>query len=427
MLNHFFKKQFIVPIGTLSALIMVLVGFYFARAADPEIALRGEGGEYIISLRDDGFYPPQLTIGKGDVVQFVNLSSRPFWPASNIHPTHTIYSEFDPRDPLEPTESWSFQFNRSGEWKYHDHLAPFAGGVILVGARVGDETCEGVQCWETMIDSIIAKDNLGAVFDHLSYLYETDPSFVPRCHDMTHYVGEVAYKMYARGEDFDLTPKSAFCSYGFYHGFMENIVYGGGGSDEARALCKRVFDELHETAPDAFLQCYHGIGHGALDIYDPANWGNEQAMIEPALRFCEEAADSSLQFSRCATGVYNTIAFFYIAGDYGLAINKEDPFWICREQSAEYQDACYISLNVALMWMVNSNFAEAMKFVEDIPDDTYAQHATINLASPLALANITADDHTDSIAACRALQERLRPACFQGFAFGFLFNGASIA
>jgi len=41
----------------------------------------------------------------------------------------------------------------------------------------------------------------------------------------------------------------------------------------------------------------------------------------------------------------------------------------------------------------------------------------------ICASNITADDHTDSIAACRALQERLRPACFQGFAFGFLEHG----
>jgi hypothetical protein len=55
-----------------------------------------------------------------------------FWPASDLHPTHGIYPEFDPQDGIPADEKWTFQFLKSGSFKYHDHLNPFFRGIIFV-------------------------------------------------------------------------------------------------------------------------------------------------------------------------------------------------------------------------------------------------------------------------------------------------------
>lgn len=85
-----------------------------------------------ITLTENGFTPEELTIRAGDTVKFVSTTGDFFWPASNPHPTHTIYPAFDPQKPIAPDSSWSFTFTEAGTWHYHDHLAPYFTGTITV-------------------------------------------------------------------------------------------------------------------------------------------------------------------------------------------------------------------------------------------------------------------------------------------------------
>lgn len=85
-----------------------------------------------IVLKEKGFSPNEVTVRQGGVVTFVTDRSKPFWPASDIHPSHTIYSEFDPRRPLQPDESWDFKFDHIGTWGFHDHIRSYYVGKINV-------------------------------------------------------------------------------------------------------------------------------------------------------------------------------------------------------------------------------------------------------------------------------------------------------
>lgn len=85
-----------------------------------------------IVLTEDGYEPDTLEIERGDEVVFSTTRDEMFWPASNVHPTHRLYPAFDPEEPIEPDDEWSFVFDEPGEWRFHDHLAPFFTGVITV-------------------------------------------------------------------------------------------------------------------------------------------------------------------------------------------------------------------------------------------------------------------------------------------------------
>ena len=89
-------------------------------------------GEYVITLTEKGFVPPEIRILLGDTVRFSSTLDSQYWPASNLHPAHDIYPEFDPKRPLLPGESWSFTFDRPGAWRFHDHLRSYYTGVIYV-------------------------------------------------------------------------------------------------------------------------------------------------------------------------------------------------------------------------------------------------------------------------------------------------------
>lgn len=85
-----------------------------------------------ISYHGSGFSPSSLTIKQGDIVVFKNNSAGKFWPASDDHPTHTIYPEFDADSAMDAGARFEFKFVKAGVWSFHDHLNPSAEGTIRV-------------------------------------------------------------------------------------------------------------------------------------------------------------------------------------------------------------------------------------------------------------------------------------------------------
>jgi len=95
---------------------------------------------FTIHMDETGFSPRELTIKRNDVVIFENTGVEAHWPASNIHPTHEEYVEFDPARPIPAGQSWSFIFSEEGTWKFHDHLFPeFLGTVTILPDNHADE------------------------------------------------------------------------------------------------------------------------------------------------------------------------------------------------------------------------------------------------------------------------------------------------
>lgn len=103
-------------------------------------------GEPIITYTDDGFSPSELTVAVGAEVTFRNNSTVNFWPASAMHPTHTVYpgsniskcgteeasTIFDACVGIAPGGTYKFAFDEVGEWGYHDHLKASEFGRVIV-------------------------------------------------------------------------------------------------------------------------------------------------------------------------------------------------------------------------------------------------------------------------------------------------------
>lgn len=118
-------------IAVVSLAIIAVAYFYFA-ATTALLGTRGYSGKAVIQMTSDRFLPPEIKIKRNTIVRFVNTDSLWHWPASNLHPSHTLYPEFDPRKAVGPKEEWSFKFEKVGEWKFHDHLAPYSTGKVIV-------------------------------------------------------------------------------------------------------------------------------------------------------------------------------------------------------------------------------------------------------------------------------------------------------
>jgi plastocyanin len=100
----------------------------------------------VVTYSDSGYSPATATVKKDDTVVFDNESSKMMWTASAVHPTHKAYPGsdiakcgtaaqsdiFDACRGYGSGESWEFQFNESGTWKYHNHLQPSHAGTVIV-------------------------------------------------------------------------------------------------------------------------------------------------------------------------------------------------------------------------------------------------------------------------------------------------------
>ena len=118
-----------------SILVLVTILWWYKSSSSnirDEIADKTGHETISIILTENGFEPRYARINSGMTVVFSTNIDRPFWPASNLHPSHQIYSEFDPKEPIQAEAMWSFTFNKTGAWGFHDHIRSYFNGIIYV-------------------------------------------------------------------------------------------------------------------------------------------------------------------------------------------------------------------------------------------------------------------------------------------------------
>ncbi len=114
------------------AVLFGALAWLWAATPSGEVAdMRGRDTITIV-LTEKGFTPRDFTVSRGPAVVFTTTRGNQFWPASNEHPSHDLYSEFDPKHPIDADASWSFVFDRSGEWGFHDHIRSYFTGRVYV-------------------------------------------------------------------------------------------------------------------------------------------------------------------------------------------------------------------------------------------------------------------------------------------------------
>lgn len=99
-----------------------------------------------VIYNSNGFSPSEVTIKRGDTVRFSNQVSVGMWVASAAHPTHSVYdgtnltthcaarvaASFDSCRDIPNGQSFSFTFNKTGSWNYHNHSAAGHTGRVIV-------------------------------------------------------------------------------------------------------------------------------------------------------------------------------------------------------------------------------------------------------------------------------------------------------
>ena len=145
-----------IAVGLILIFVVLAVLWLFNTVLDNPIKTAGvvnnpdeTGGSVtgnVIEITSSGFSPKELSISVGETVTWMNRDTEEHWPASAMHPTHTVYpgsdikkcstaeepNLFDSCRGIPPGESWTFVFNEVGSWGYHDHIVNGIFGKIIV-------------------------------------------------------------------------------------------------------------------------------------------------------------------------------------------------------------------------------------------------------------------------------------------------------
>lgn len=334
----------------------------------------------IIHIHDRGFDPQKIIIDQQTILIFENIGKNDHWPASNIHPTHDIYPEFDPQKPIKPGESWSFTFDKVGEWRYHDHLYPTLSGTITVkkseaftpssssnsgegrslkdrikGFFINIRTTFLLAYFRTFPQDLekhfLPNKSLARIANQrddrlLTYIVKTigpekaiqklfDESGQGskfNCHIPSHEIGRITYRV-LRGEA--LEKNITLCHSGYHHGVITAFIADKGTENLVTNL-SRICEESKTNFGK--LTCYHGSGHGLMAYLDNN--------LPEAINECQKY-DSNFKQNNCYVGVFME----NIAAKTGDSMNPHETKWLdeadpnfpCNRLDHDYyiQSACY--------------------------------------------------------------------------------------
>lgn len=286
-----------------------------------------------------------------------------------------------------------------------------------------------ITCWTDVITDIIKKDGLHNAFFTISGRFVEQPSFKRHCNQILHDVGHWTYHYTTHNNvKFVMPPNVTMCASGFDRAFVHAMVASTGDIEKAIAFCRH--PQLAAESADATARCYHDVGHGAFDIYAPQiPKEGQQPMLDKALKKCEEVSKTPLELDYCTGGVFSEVIEFYQENKYGVKLDTEDPFSLCREQAEKYKTMCYYTAKPLLLWLTHGDFIKAASLIETIEKDEYASGAMDALATSVALGNITngvrIEDYDKNVLDCRTLQGRLHNPCISGLAIELLTHSSA--
>lgn len=281
-------------------------------------------------------------------------------------------------------------------------------------------------CYTSVIDATLQSQGLVAAFNFVAVAYDTDRDFAAFCHSNTHQLGEAAYKQFHETGQVELSTKASYCGYGFYHGFLEELLVESRDLNDARTFCTYVGTQVPNPIGYAEGACYHGIGHGVTDGYDPTLWGDAKKIAAPGLALCSKVATTTEWYYRCASGVFNSVAILHRDPKYKLALT-DDPYSLCRtpQYTEETRGACYSQMDT-LVAFVSHEFGEAVGYAMEV-DVQYREAAVLNVASISVqrLRKLSSEVlPREAVEVCGVLPTKERVACVRGLVDGLIEHGS---
>lgn len=319
----------------------------------------------IVEITKEGFTPQEASVDTGSTIIFINKDSFSHWPASNVHPTHDLYPEFDPKSPVKPAQSWAFKPKKAGEWKYHDHLSPHLRGIVIVTKeegeveenieaetkvnlfdnvkklidkvflglknvfKTGDSDKEKKQTFnfggfktanyqkqEEMVQKVAEEQGGQAAWQNIKKAFSGQSGSSGNIHDIAHLVGGLIFN--EKGIT-GLKLCSSEFAFGCYHGFLDKAFAKSlDNLAEAQDACLG----LGRDGSGPAASCIHGIGHGIASNFLTTD-------LKKSLSTCRKLTSGQ---EYCFDGVFME----FVRSAPGSFYKVDDPLYPCTELENDF-------------------------------------------------------------------------------------------
>ena len=87
----------------------------------------------MVSITKSGFFPKLITIKAGQSVTWTDYDSKPHSIASDPYPKNDKYPGLNSQGPLQLNDTYTYSFEKTGTYTYHDDLNPYKlQGTVVV-------------------------------------------------------------------------------------------------------------------------------------------------------------------------------------------------------------------------------------------------------------------------------------------------------
>lgn len=279
-----------------------------------------------------------------------------------------------------------------------------------------------LACWNDLVARSLDSSGLDQSYRDFTYLYSHDPGFAANCHEVAHKLGSHAYRKYIQTKQIALDQGTAYCGYGFYHGFMELFLRNGQTVLDAQKFCEVATKQLKANKPSIRRQCYHGIGHGSLDIDNETLRKNTENLLSAAEQRCLKMSESSEIRQVCGTGVYNAFLVSYSDPKYQLYLDFEHPFQICANRQSYFVAACYANISGVVAKKLGKDFQSTAAEISKIENPKNRSYSFAYLSYLLA-PDVVEGRSQVAIDKCRSLDKENSLMCLTYIPMGLVTQG----
>ena len=125
-------------VGVIIVVIVILLGLYILNYSHKaqDISPNSATVKLVpaaVSITSTGFVPATITVKKGQAVIWTDNDSAGHQIDSDPYPTNSNLSSLNDPQALGLHDTYSYIFNQSGTYSYHDNLNPYTfKGVVIV-------------------------------------------------------------------------------------------------------------------------------------------------------------------------------------------------------------------------------------------------------------------------------------------------------
>jgi plastocyanin len=312
-----------------------------------------------IDYTDQGFSPAEATIQLGTLVSFKNSSAIPMWTASDPHPTHTDYPEFDAKKDYAPGETFSFYFTKLGTFGYHNHEKSLHRGIIHVVDAANplpsiDKTKQSQRARRDKFMAILKPGDPTSVYKLMDAINKNQ-GVAKDCHDMSQDWGHYAYELYGFSGAMTYNDPSRnglrdmdhVCAGGYMHGILEELFLNQPElKDNPNSICVNV-PAINRGS------CFHGVGHGLMFV--------TERNIQSSLAICKSLPDV-IDERRCYEGVFMEMYWGDTdhAGANSLGWTPETPLEPCKETTDDAKPDCFLYAHLGYLREHSRDFTGAL-------------------------------------------------------------------